>query len=466
MICRLLWLSAAAWLLLWPALLNGYPLVFADTGTYLSQAINHHLGWDRPPFYSLFLLSLHLTITTWPAILGQALLACWVISILGRTLISRWCPWMIIPVTLATVGLTSLPWDISELSPDFLTPLMAVALGLLAIVPDRLKPSERLGLMALITFAVSAHLSNAPIGLLLVSAIAVMNRAMQNTSPRLRPLNWRCPMVTDPRANVELVLGQTSCPSFRRLLAPLLAMAVGVTGLIASNVAAGRGPTIAPYGRIFLLARVIADGPGQDAVRNYCPQSGWRLCSYSNKLPTDADEFLWSRGSPLYLAGGPDQIREEAGQILTVATETEPLRESLAFLGNSEKQFIEFRTGDGLHPWSAEVTQWIKLDFPSAELKRYLSARQTRGIALVPDWLQRLHIATVVTGIGLIAIFLLLRRLSSSVEKSFAAAALFTLVANAMICGGLSGPHDRYQSRVAWLPGLVAGLVLTARICR
>ena len=49
----------AAALLLWPAVWNGYPIVFADTGTYLSQAINRYLGWDRPPFYSIFLLALH-----------------------------------------------------------------------------------------------------------------------------------------------------------------------------------------------------------------------------------------------------------------------------------------------------------------------------------------------------------------------------------------------------------------------
>jgi hypothetical protein len=36
--------------LIWPALLNGYPIVFADTGTYLSQAMHGYLGWDRPVF--------------------------------------------------------------------------------------------------------------------------------------------------------------------------------------------------------------------------------------------------------------------------------------------------------------------------------------------------------------------------------------------------------------------------------
>lgn len=52
----------AAGLLLWPAVWNGYPIIFADTGTYLSQAIHRYLGWDRPPFYSLFMLPLHLTV--------------------------------------------------------------------------------------------------------------------------------------------------------------------------------------------------------------------------------------------------------------------------------------------------------------------------------------------------------------------------------------------------------------------
>jgi hypothetical protein len=43
----------AATLLLWPAFWNGYPLVFSDTGTYLTQAIERYVGWDRPIFYRI-----------------------------------------------------------------------------------------------------------------------------------------------------------------------------------------------------------------------------------------------------------------------------------------------------------------------------------------------------------------------------------------------------------------------------
>ena len=58
--------GASAGMLLWPAIWNGFPIVFADTGTYLSQAIHRYIGWDRPPFYSLFMLPLHGTVTLWP----------------------------------------------------------------------------------------------------------------------------------------------------------------------------------------------------------------------------------------------------------------------------------------------------------------------------------------------------------------------------------------------------------------
>ena len=78
---------AAAALLLWPAVWNGYPIVFADTGTYLSQAIHLYAGWDRPVFYSLFMLPLHATVTLWPVVVVQALLAAWVLWLVCRVLV-------------------------------------------------------------------------------------------------------------------------------------------------------------------------------------------------------------------------------------------------------------------------------------------------------------------------------------------------------------------------------------------
>ena len=40
-------------------------------------------------------------------------------------------------------------------------------------------------------------------------------------------------------------------------------------------------------------------------------------------------------------------------------------------------------------------------------------------------------------------------------RASLPALVLLGLVGNAIICGTFSNPHDRYQSRVIWLPALV-----------
>ncbi|MGH7211361.1 MAG: hypothetical protein ACREF1_07870, partial [Acetobacteraceae bacterium] len=100
----------AAALLAWPAILNGYPLVFSDTGTYLSQALNHYLGWDRPVFYSFFLLPLHMGLTTWPVVAAQALIAAWVLRIVCRTLLPARPGWWLAAAALVLSVATSLPW--------------------------------------------------------------------------------------------------------------------------------------------------------------------------------------------------------------------------------------------------------------------------------------------------------------------------------------------------------------------
>ena len=415
-------LPAAAALLLWPAFLNGYPIVFADTGTYLSQAINHYLGWDRPVFYSFFMLPLHLTITTWPVIAVQSLMACWVLSICGRLLVARWHPWMLLPLAAGAAVLTSLPWTVSELSPDFLTALMILSLVVLLVAPAWLSVAERVGLVLLVTFAIAAHLSNLPLAVVLLIVL----------------LPWR------------------------RSLVPWVAVALGMFALMSVNVVAGRGFAISPYGNVFLLARVIADGPGRDALVRNCPQAGWMLCPYVADLTDNADEFLWDPQGPLGAVGGAKRVSPEAGAIIASAVAAEPMREAEAFVSNGMIQAILFETGDGLHPWPSEVTPWVERDFPAAEARRYEAARQTQGMSLLPVWLMRLH--EVVALIGLLGcLALAVRRKTASSARIAVCAVLMGIVANAFICGGLSGPHDRYQSRVMWLPGVVAALALAGR---
>jgi hypothetical protein len=107
----LLAVPVAAATLLWPAIWNGFPIVFADTGTYLSQAIHHYAGWDRPVFYSLFMLPLHATITLWPVVVAQALLAAWILWLVVRALVPGVSGFAFVLGVAALSIFTWLPWS-------------------------------------------------------------------------------------------------------------------------------------------------------------------------------------------------------------------------------------------------------------------------------------------------------------------------------------------------------------------
>ena len=423
--------ALASLALLWPAFRNGYPLVFSDTGTYLSQAIQHYLGWDRPPFYSLVLLPLHMCITTWPAIAWQSVLTVWVLRLVLRWVAPEAGAWRLAALTFVLAVASPLPFVVAELTPDLFTGLMVLALLLLVLASERLAPVERWGLAALVAFAMAAHLSNLPIGLALLVVLLVLRRRLG--------------------AAVPLGRGER----MRLAGAPALAVAA----LMAANLTGHGWASVAPYGNVFLLARVIADGPGRDVLRRDCPRPGWALCGQLVRLPHSADGFLWRPDGPLARAGGAKRVSREADAIIRAAVVAEPWRELRKAADNALRQLIRFRTGDGLHPWPATVTPWLTRDFPPFEQRTYAAARQTRGLPVVPPGLPALHLAAVLATLAfcLAALPGALRRRAPS--GGLIVASLAVLVLNAGVTGALSGPHARYQSRVMWLPVLAALLV-------
>ena len=413
----------AAAMLVWPALWNGYPIVFADTGTYLSQAIHWYLGWDRPPFYSLFMLPLHMTVSTWPVVGAQALLAVWVVRMACRALLpryaERWLPLVVLPLAVATW----LPFLVCQLMPDVFTPLLVLVLCV--------------GLrgwrwVAFAAFAIAAQQSSLVLSMVLLTA----------------------PWLGSARPHTK--------PAMAAFMAPVLA----VIGLLAVNLIGHGRLAISPFGNVFVLARVIYDGPGMDVLRRDCPEAGWRLCRFLDRFPAISDEFLWRSDSPIVLAGGHKAVSAEANAIIAAALWAEPARELGAVLANAAEQLTRFASGDGLEAWPTEVTPWIERDFPPAERARYAAGSQARGLLMLPPWLATLHAGVAITGIVACVALLpfALRRRHKAARLLLLT--LIVLPASAMITGGLSTPHDRYQSRIMWLPPFVAALSAAALLRR
>jgi hypothetical protein len=157
--------------------MNRYPLVFSDTGTYLSQAIERYLGWDRPAIYSLFMLPLHLTLTTWPVTIAQALLTGYLLGRIVQILLPG--EHSLMPLaTLAGLSVASaLPWFVSMLMPDLATGLLVPCTALLVLAPHRLGRTERLALPMLAALLIGWHLTNGPIYVLIALFLIAVRRA-------------------------------------------------------------------------------------------------------------------------------------------------------------------------------------------------------------------------------------------------------------------------------------------------
>ncbi len=434
------WLAAvlavllAAPLLLWPAILNGYPLLFGDTGVYVMDGIQRHVSWPRPMFYGLFMLPLHLGVTVWPVVIAQALIAASVLLLTLRLFLPLAHPLVLLPITaLLTVG-TSLPWFVSQLMPDLFAGLLVLVLAALLLLPSRLGWVGQGVALIFCAGCITMHLSLLPISLAVIVTLLACRWW----------LRWRVGVAE---------LG-------RGLAVPLLAALV----LIVTNGVLIGQFSVSPYGKIFLLNRILVDGPGVRVLERECPRDDWSLCAFAAEIPTitDEDDILWGTGSVLDRAGGYKLVAPQALPIIVSALRAEPGTVLWQAVRNTATQLVSFRTGDALlRPSPFNDGVWTEV-FPAAEQARYRAGSQYRRIPLVPLSLQLLHVglgavATVAVAAG--AIGALARR--APVAGLLASVAV-SLLANAFVAGALSGVYDRYQSRFVWL-AVFAVFIMVAR---
>ncbi len=411
-------------ILAWPAAHNGYPLIFADTGTYLGQAIEGYLGWDRPGFYSLFLHALHWRTSLWPIPLAQGLvvahLLCLMLRVLGR---QGAVPLLLVSGVLA-VG-TGLPWAAAQLMPDVLTGVVVLALWLVGFAWDRLRRLERAYLLLLSAGAIVVHLSHLPLAL----GLMVLGAG----------LGWR----TGGARGAGLA-------AFRMAIPPLLA----ALALVAANTVAFGRPSLSPFGSVFLAARLLEDGPALRTLDQRCPAGAeWRVCALRDRLPMPANHFLWPTEGPLRAGlGGGKAWAAEAREIVAETLAREPVAVATAGLLNTVRQFGMLGTGDGLNPWPAEhgPEPIIEAYFPR-ELEAYRASRQSRGL-LEQDAaaFSPLHRALAWTGLITLP-FLAVALWQRPRSAALCILVLAASVGNAAITGALSGANERYQARIAWL---------------
>jgi hypothetical protein len=239
----------------------------------------------------------------------------------------------------------------------------------------------------------------------------------------------------------------------RRVALPLVA-ALGV--LIATNIIGHGRIAVSPFGSVFMLARLSADGTVDPVLRRECPRADWRLCAWAGRLPGDSDAFLWERAGPVWsYPGGPQAMAREASLIVNATLRGEPGLVVRNGLANMIAQLGMVRLGDTLaDTWlEASITGSLRAYFPPVELERFRAARQSGGtLAALAEPFNAAIPFTLGAGCVL-TVLLLIRSLGAprSPVVGLAALVLMGLLANAAATGALSKPHHRYQARIVWL---------------
>ncbi|MEO3474733.1 hypothetical protein AAFN86_22910 [Roseomonas sp. CAU 1739] len=429
---------AGAAMLLWPALLNGYPLVFSDTGGFLHQTLGPLMLWDKPWVYGPLLHLFHWRVTLWLPLVAQGLVVSYLLWLVQRVLRGAASPGLHLLACLVAVTLTTAPFTVAMLMPDLFAPVVVLALFLLGPGRDALGFAETGWLVLLATVAIAAHLSHLPI------AAAMVVLALLAGLPRRRA-------VADA-AWVALPLG------------------AAVALLLATNAVGHGRAAVSPHGATFMLARLQADGPAAAVIRARCPDAGWYLCAFADRLPMDANDFLWqadspvnrdAQGRPRFLGGA--LISAEAGEIVAETLRAHPVAVIGAVLRNTWRQLLTAGIGDTLGPenLATALRPRIAEGFPPGELAAFDAGLQAQGgLAGSVAWLAPVHVAALLLALPLLGLAgLRAWRAGNARALAFLAFIVVGVAANAAATGGLSGVFPRYQARIAWLLPVAAVLL-------
>ena len=436
---------AGALLMLWPAILNGYPLLYPDSISYLGDGrplarillLHGPKGYlaMRSEFYSLGILPFHWNGTAWLIVALHALLTSYVIWLVVRSLAARCSARPVALQFLVLVGLlsltTSLGWYVCFIMPDILGPVLYLSIYLLVFAREALSARERWVVAAIACWAMASHSTH----LMLAVGVCILLGFLLLL--RWPPMHRRGRGVAGVAAIILLVA------------AAQMALHGYLYGEPALN--GNRMP--------YLTARIVADGPGRWYLQQHCGELKWAICAWAGSLPDTDDDFLWADGGVWQSASSDAQqrmLREEMPLVLATVR-AYPRAQMQRSMANFREELSNF----GL--WDFTPNEWMESEIdtalPGARV-RYMRTRQAQGrlpvefFSTVQQWVVTASALVIVAGLPL----LWLRRRWRILGQ--AAIVVPVVIANAFVTSVLSEVDSRYQSRVIWLIPLTAGLIL------
>lgn len=419
------WVVVAAipLMLLAPAFWNKFPLLQSDTGGYLARWYEGYLVPSRSTVFGFYLNAGEDTYF-WLNLGVQALATMWILQLTLRVFgLAR--PWRLFGVCLVLSLTTALPWLASMLLTDIFAGLSVLSLFVLILHGDKISGIERAALFVFTAFAAATH--SATMAVLL----------------GLCCVGW----ITRPFLRGRIAVSH--------LLQGTLTIAVGAIMLLSANFALSGRVEWTPGGYAIAFARMLQDGIVTRYLNDHCPTQQFKLCPYRDDLPETADDFLWSRETPFNKLGRFPGMSDEMGYIAVHALAEYPLWQAEAALMAASEQMLKVATGENTDHPTLMHTYGIFRDYLPQQLKLLDAARQQAGhLTFGPVNLIHVPVALISTALVFAMLLIAIWRRRADDVTLLTATVCLALLGNATICGVISGPHDRYGSRMVWIATL------------
>lgn len=422
-----------------PALMNNYPLVYADSNTYVASSRNLLPPIDRPIGYSLLIRAVTWQSTLWTIILFQGMVMSWLIHEVLRSLFpnSR-TTWRkhVLMLTFLTL-FTSLPWYASQIMPDVLSGGMGLCVFLLLLGRNRSILSTCF-LWVLLFVLTTCHLSF--LAMLFPLCLGLIVLAF------VRPW-FRFSRLAPRKTLVGL------------LLVPILASLF----IVGYNDRNGHGAVLSPTSSLFLAGRFAESGVLRTYLSKTCASSPHELCDHLDQLRATGMYFVWDAGAPTRQHRG---LVESSGRLDTVVHDilTDPsMWPMLAWTSvvSTLTQLAQVNIGSGIEPYQRNPDSYaaISRGIPH-ELPAYLTSRQQRGgwnFEFMNALAMPLYLAAWIT------IVMFFPPKSKVRWVMFILIMLATVILNAFATGAIANVYDRLQARVTWLVIFAALAILFER---
>ena len=467
--------------LLWPALVNGGPFWFPDTPTYIrgADAAAVYATGQRSEWSDRIVVQSPATLQSTDAagdgggaVAGGKTITPTRPVLMGRSvyygamifgLLTAGGPWLAVLAQCLLVGMlaTYAVWRVMRLTASahsgkafLLAPVLAVV-SPMAYFACMFMPDVFAGL-GMLTLCVA---------LVFWSRLSVVDKAIFAGSSAV--------FATFHTTHILIFAVLTAAAIVRALLVrrpvigPLVAgsavVAAGIVSTMVFAAAVRHTTSVEPESPPFLTARLQANGLGMDYMAVNCSggEDSFAACRYRAQLPVPSDAFLWSADAKegVVQVVPEDERRALAAEdkrfFFAVAAH-DPVRFAGIALSAAAQQLTDFDFDVFNYAHRAPVE--IRTVYPPAIADQILATRAAQGT--MPG--TAVLIASIISAFcgALYLVWFLFTayraRRAASELVALVGLILVGVLANAMICGALSGSKARYQMRLIWtVPAVV-----------